>query len=419
MSDSGLVQRLLADRSYHIEFNGHLTNHAKHAVVALAGLGASEARILEYYETYAKLTPYGYGLEPPRPPGQVITDADWWERAGRRADFSAYCDFFDRRERELGMAELLRRYARPLLAGWVGSFTHATIHLGWGLAAGSRWMAVEGLAYLAFSYVSCHPERAVAADAGPAGGPAGGLAGERAVDSLLRITGDWTADGAAFRRRIEDVITGLGPDVTDGLHAELVRSGLQYRIARLLGHGDPAVYQLPSWIADQAPPESWEQLYYTVTLLYLAAPGDFVLLHLITSLFAMEEIAARLPGECQREIITCFWLGMFPILLSDATVPDVARLTALHARYVHATDDTHATDVGGGGNVGDSGDSGEGWASIVDRAIQEEEEHNPKLVYVLRRLWDRTGRRSIYRVAAAHFTSTPELPPSFEQPVTD
>ncbi len=28
-----MINKLLNDRSYHIEFNGHLTNHAKHAVM--------------------------------------------------------------------------------------------------------------------------------------------------------------------------------------------------------------------------------------------------------------------------------------------------------------------------------------------------------------------------------------------------
>lgn len=47
------------------------------------------------------------------------------------------------------------------------------------------------------------------------------------------------------------------------------------------------------------------------------------------------------------------------------------------------------------------------------------EEHNPKLVYVLRRWWQHTGGRTIYRAGAGQFTATPELPPSFEEPPTE
>ncbi len=43
-----VVETLLNDQSYHIDFNGFLTNHVKHAVVALKGLGASPQRIKEY-----------------------------------------------------------------------------------------------------------------------------------------------------------------------------------------------------------------------------------------------------------------------------------------------------------------------------------------------------------------------------------
>jgi hypothetical protein len=56
------------------------------------------------------------------------------------------------------------------------------------------------------------------------------------------------------------------------------------------------------------------------------------------------------------------------------------------------------------------------WKQIVARAMAEEEEHNPKLVYVLRRWWQETGGRTIYRAGAGQFTATPELPSSFDEP---
>ena len=59
------------------------------------------------------------------------------------------------------------------------------------------------------------------------------------------------------------------------------------------------------------------------------------------------------------------------------------------------------------------------WQQIAARARLEEEEHNPKLVFVLGRIWRRTNRASLFRAAAGQFTRTPELPPSFEQPPTE
>jgi hypothetical protein len=390
-----LVDRLLGDRTYDIEFNGHLTNHAKHAVVALAGLGAPPQRIKEYYENYAEMTPYGYGLEPPRASTNTITDHNWRDFLGLRRDFAAYCAFFDKKEHELGLEGLLRQYVPALLAGWVGSFTHATIHLGWALDAGSRWMAIEGLAYLAFSHVSCHPERARRrADSE-----------QRAIDSLLGTAAGWNDENGAFLQRIQSIITDTTTHGAKVIHPELARSGLQYRIARLLADGHPSFYGIPEWIDEQDVDACWEQLYYTATLVYLAAPGDFILLHLITSLYAMEKIAERLPIEQQRYALRCFWIGMFPILLSEGTAPDLKTLEKLHATFDNAVDVPDAP--------------GSDWDDIVARAIEEEEEHNPKMVYVLRALWRRTGGKSIYRTAADRFTETPQLPTTFDTPPTE
>jgi hypothetical protein len=398
VNESTVVQELLDDRTYDIEFNGHLTNHAKHAVIALARLGASADRIRSYYDHYARETPYGFPLEPPRPSEHAISDSNWTRLLGKRASFWAYCDFFDRRQRELGTEELLRRYLPPLVPGWVGSFTHAAIHLGWALDVGHRWMMVEGLAYLAFSYVSCHPERAAAVD--------DGVRGETAMDSLLRIAGAWDDDRDVLGRWVQELVSDTAAGLAAGIDPELVRSGLQYREARMLGTGHPLIYRTPPWIEAADTSASWEQLYYAVTLLYLARPGDFILLHLITSLHGMEQIADRLPADRRREVVRCFWIGMLCIVFAEADFPTRAELARLHRTYQDAVD-------------GEStGPDGPGWAEIVARAIAEDEEHNPKMVYVLRRMWARTGRRSVYRAAAAHFTTTPELPKSFEEPPT-
>jgi hypothetical protein len=399
MPDTTLIDELLNDRTYHIEFNGHLTNHAKHAVVALTRLGASPEKVKAYYDNYARLTPYGYGLEPPKASRHIVSETNWQDFFGKRTSFSAYCDFFDQQERELGLDEVLRRYVPTLLPGWVGSFTHAAIHLGWALDVGNRWMTIEGLAYTAFSYVSCHPERSIPARSQHS-------SKERAVDALLRIAGVWEDNRDALQDWVEALIADPSGAAAE-IHPELARSGLQYRIARLLAEGHPLFYETPGWIDDQDISTTWEQLHYTVTLLYLALPGDFVLLHLITSLHAMEQIANRLPADQQRYVVRCFWIGMLSIAVAGAELPKRTALATLHSLYEDAVDAD-----------GDRAVS-EDWERIVTRAVEEKEEHNPKMVYVLQRMWKRTGGRSIYRAAAAHFTETPELPESFENPPTE
>ncbi len=398
----GLVEELLDDDTYHIEFNGHLTNHAKHAVVALARLGAPAQRIRSYYDGYAALTPYGYGLEAPKASKHEISQTSWRRYLGQRSSFSSYCQFFDWREKELGTDELLRTYAPELLPGWVGAFTHAAIHLGWALDAGSRWMMVEGLAYLAFSSVSCHPERACPAATSPGAPGSGG-----AVDALLAVARAWESDEGGLASHIDALIEDHGAGLAAGIHPELARSGLQYRQARVLDAGHEAIYQIPAFIGQADTNAAWEELYYAATLLYLSVPGDFVLLHLITALHGVEQIAARLPDDQRRNALTCFWIGMICILLAERNVPAPERLAALHATYQDEVDTV-------GSPLAD-----QDWEQLVARAIEEDEEHNPKLVYVLRQVWQRTGRRTIYRAAAAAFTTTPELPKSFELPPTE
>ncbi|WP_312018507.1 questin oxidase family protein [Streptomyces sp. I05A-00742] len=397
MNTSPLIERLLDDRSHHIEFNGHLSNHVKHAVVALARLGAAPERIKDYYESYATLTTYGYGLEPARPAKSEVTDDNWREYLGRRYDFTALCEYFDRKERELGLDEVVRRYVPELVPGWVGAFTHATIHLGWALDIGNRWMAVEGLAYMVFSYVPSHPERA--------GDPAEGPADAGPVDSLLRVAGAWDADREALTAWAREIgtVPENGP-LPEGIHPELARSGLQYRNARMLAEGHPLIDAVPSWIAAQPVETSWEQLYEAVTVLYLSRPGDFVLLHLLTSLHALEQIAARLSEEQHRTVLTSYWTGMLGVVFALADFPKRDKLAALHAAFAGAAD------------AGDTAVWAPDWRLTTARSFEEEEEHNPKLVYVMRRMWERTGQRSLYRHAAAQFTATPALPPSFEQP---
>jgi hypothetical protein len=397
MTDHEIIETLLNDKTYHIEFNGHLTNHAKHAVVALAGLGVPAREIKNYYGNYAKLTSYGFGLEPPKPDRHTITADNWQRYLGQRTSFWSYCDFFDARERELGLEQLLRQDMPVLLPGWVGAFTHAAIHLGWALDAGSRWMAIEGLAYMAFSYVTCHPERTFAPTANGARDDAS------PVDSLLRLADVWEKQHDELASWVAQALADTTPVAEGRIHPELLRSGLQFRIARTLDEGHPLIHESPSW-ADSVDDVTWDQLYYAVTLLYLSRAGDFVLLHLITSLYGVEEIAKRLGPDQQQQVIRCFWTGLLGIVFSGADFPERDKLAALHELFASPTDT--------GGEPAWHAE----WQSIIGRAVLEREEHNPKLVYVLRNIWRRTGCRSIFRVAAAQFTATPDLPPSFAEP---
>lgn len=64
---------LLNDASYDIEFGGFLTNHVKHALVALAKLAKDEntPRVERYWSRYTTNTPYNIKLDPAHPVSEV------------------------------------------------------------------------------------------------------------------------------------------------------------------------------------------------------------------------------------------------------------------------------------------------------------------------------------------------------------
>jgi len=392
-----LVDALLSDRTYHIEFNGGLSNHDKHAVIALNGIGASTERIKSYYESYAVLTPYGYPLEPPKASKHAINRENWKFYLGKRTSFSSYCEFFDQAEKELGMEEMLRRYLPVVVPGWVGVLTHATIHLGWALDVNHRWMIIEGLAYMVFSYISCNPlkQHAAVQDAS---------AEKTVFDSLLRVASGGREGLDALKNWTRKILAQDEYSVANGFHPELARLELQHKIATILAEGHSLIEARPGWMEAPDLCSVWYELYYTVTVLYMSRPGDFLILHLITSLYGMEQIAMRVTPEEQRVAVQCFWKGMLAILLAYNEIPSKTELQALDAKYRNAVD------------LDGKPDEGPDWGEIAAQAALEAEEHNPKLVYVQQRIWKRYSYRSIFRAAAAKFTATPKLPAIFDQP---
>jgi hypothetical protein len=385
-----IMETLLNDQSYHIEFNGFLTNHAKQGIIALKGLDASAKRIKEFYDLYAKQTTYGFGLEPPKISNHTITQDNWQDYFGKHCNFTSYCQFFDQKEKELGMERLMEEYVPILLPGCVGSLLHGTIHLGWALDYGNRWMIIEGLAYMAFSYVPCLPDKTISstieADAN-----------KSVIGSLLKIAKAWEKDGEALKIWREATLTNEKYSASSGFHPELSNTGFQNDIAKVLAEGHPLIHATPPWIENLDMSTIWKELYEALTLFFLAKPGDFLVLHLITSLYGMEQIANRIPTHQQKLAIKCYWTAMLGVVFSDDEVPTRATLEELYSKYKGAVDNDEVLK------------QGQIWEDIVARAIIEDEEHNPKLVYVQRLLWRRFGHRSLFRIAAGNFTTTPEV----------
>eukprot|EP00045_Choanoeca_perplexa_P022287 m.8981 g.8981 ORF g.8981 m.8981 type:complete len:418 (+) comp9334_c0_seq2:294-1547(+) len=404
---SSVVQRLLADTTYHIEFNGYLTNHAKHAVIALSRLQAPDSKIQEYYDEYTALTPYNLQLTPaasllsdPREQPVSITTANWSDYIGRKKHFCSLRQFFARQLEQNSTAAVLKRYAPALLPGMAGALTHGTIHLGWALDVNHSLMTAEGLAYMTYTHLPLQVDQLQSSALHASTGVASLHAFvEAAAASDLTA---WVEETKA-----KDI---YNPDA--GFHPELAETGFQLQLAKVLAEGHPLLWQLPSWLDDLPLDKVLEELYSTTVSLYLvkaseeskddhadiSRSGSFLLLHLITALWGLEHIAQHLDIHSQRQAYKYFWALGVSLVATSGQIPSKAGFEAIQPQLlVQDNAFRHEEDSL--------------WGPTVASAIDEVEEHNIKLVYVCRALWRRYSQQQIYRQAAETFTATPNIGP--------
>ncbi|WP_074439174.1 questin oxidase family protein [Photorhabdus australis] len=83
----------------------------------LHGLGINAGRIKDYYDNYAKLTPYGMGLEPPRTLKHVIDKTNWQHFLGKRTIYSSYCDYFEEEIKKKVLNRYYKNICRPFHLG--------------------------------------------------------------------------------------------------------------------------------------------------------------------------------------------------------------------------------------------------------------------------------------------------------------
>mmetsp|Transcript_9218 Transcript_9218/g.14969 ORF Transcript_9218/g.14969 Transcript_9218/m.14969 type:complete len:258 (-) Transcript_9218:31-804(-) len=254
-------------------------------------------------------------------------------------------------------------------------------------------MIIEGLSYMAFTYVTTHID----------------TKGENnnhkgVLDSLEQFL----EDKEKLEVWAKKVANSPEFSPEKGFHPEIAMAGLQYHVAKLQASENPAIKSRPQWIDNLKIKDLWQQIYYGATLFYLARPGDFVVLHILTGLWGLEHIVSKLKKEDQRDAIARFWSAILVTAVGSAYLstlgipglPEKKALQVLHQKYSSSVD-----------KEGDK-DAEENWNTLVKAAVDQREEHNIKLVYVMRKLWERYDRHSLFRVAAANFTDTPSIPKS-------
>ncbi|KAG7336738.1 DUF4243 domain containing protein [Nitzschia inconspicua] len=400
------ASKLLSNREYDIEFHGYLSNHAKHAIIALDRLQATEDRVQEYWDMYTSMTPYNLQLHPVNQDWDDVTPAtlqQWKEWRGGKIHWQQQTMFvYNQLQGDYNgdYTTLLQDLVPDLLqtSSLGAALTHGIIHLGWGIDAQSPWMIAEGMAYLNFAAIGVDPKKIQLeqhTDSSP-------------MESLVRVAQTYHADG--LKETWVQKAKGKYKDA-ELFHPELFPAGFQWEVAKIFEEAHPVVTDMPMWLTTSPISELYESLYRTVTYLYLATRddnghGNFLLLHMITSLWALEHIMnvvdsydpnKEAKDSLTRHGIAQWYSNMLCFIAASANgFPPVAVLQDIQLGQFDPT------------NV-DPGNLD--WSNVIDLAKKETEEHNIKLTYVMQELWHRYDNWHGFFEAANAFTTTPNIRP--------
>ena len=370
-------------------------------VVALDRLNASSDRIQEYWDMYTSMTPYNMQLHKVDVDWKDVTPAtkqEWNDWRGQKVHWQEQTMFVYNKlqnDHDGNTGSLLQELAPDLLTSpsLAGALTHGIIHLGWGVDAQSPWMISEGLAYLNFCAVGVNPTKLEFDHYKEETTP---------MDSIIRIAQTWH-DEALQSTWVEPIKAKY--DESSNFHTELIPAGFQWEAAKIMYEPHPIVTKIPSWLSTLPLSELYESLYRTVTYLYLATRdenghGNFVLLHLITSLWGLEHVLNVVEDDetVSRKAIGQWCANTISLLATSSDgIPSPETLRDIQKEFPIIKEK--------------NGDKVDDWTSVVERGIVETEEHNIKLVYVAKELWNRYDHWDGFYVAAQSFTLTPNIGP--------
>ena len=135
------------NRHFDAQFGGGLSNHLSMALVALARLGATDARLGQFFAAYSKQ------LEPRPVERTPITRETFTKNLGTHHRYGDYLAFFADELHRNGRTQLLATYLPNLVPGISGAAFHAMIRLAYGLEIDDDAEVAASLAYLADAYL--------------------------------------------------------------------------------------------------------------------------------------------------------------------------------------------------------------------------------------------------------------------------
>ncbi|CAH0491721.1 unnamed protein product [Peronospora farinosa] len=139
---------------YRIEYGGYLSNHLLHGVVALFDLGASEEKIehfavnystmLEKKETNYEDVTQSDGLAKVLQESK-LTFASAHELLGKRQNFDGLLALYATEVHDLGIDGAVKKHLPFLVGGLAGALLHSIIQLGYSYHIGGERLVAEGL----------------------------------------------------------------------------------------------------------------------------------------------------------------------------------------------------------------------------------------------------------------------------------
>eukprot|EP00644_Phytophthora_capsici_P002109 jgi/Phyca11/507339/fgenesh2_kg.PHYCAscaffold_27_\ len=148
---------------YRMEYGGYLSNHLLHGVVALFDLGAGEEKIAEFADSYSTK------LEKEELNHQDVMQSDVranylqesgltfegaQELLGKRQNFDGLLALYAAEVQTLGIDETVKKHLPVLVGGLAGALLHSIIQLGYAYHIGGDRLVAEGLTYMHYAYLS-------------------------------------------------------------------------------------------------------------------------------------------------------------------------------------------------------------------------------------------------------------------------
>ncbi|XP_033753327.1 uncharacterized protein LOC117336792 [Pecten maximus] len=355
-------------KKYFIEYNGFMSNHMAHGIVALKDLGASQEKIGQFAIWCGQLLeqpdhPDHAGEDPNTVP---VSEQELKELLGKRKSFYGIRNKYIKKLNDYGSLEEMIKAEFPKLSRGLGCVAlHGLIQLGYGLHATHGSVVCEGLAYLHHSYHALVFDETKAEN----GISNFGKGGEDILDILREMRADSTLrqsmlDGALVIKKsgrfLGSGFSNRFAALTENCGDVLIKYGNRINIPLTKDSLTEAEFltKLSDWLIDQA----------IVVYKLSERANDFFLLHGVTSAWSLRQIIPCLNPKDAMDAMRTFTCDLMAAYLT-VDAPALTKISTTMAETV----------------------SDKTWKDIIDKLLALEldphEEHLFKLVQVCYTQW--------------------------------